>query len=86
MDAADYKIAGTEFAYEVEGEEFLRQLAEARGAILLTAHMGSYDLGAAIFARRFARAIPHGHEVPEADEADRATSRTARSSNPEPAQ
>lgn len=67
VDAADYKIAGTEFAYEVEGEEFLRQLAEARGAILLTAHMGSYDLGAAIFARRFARAI-RMVRVPEADE------------------
>src|SRR4249919_3566976 len=26
-DAADYKLARTEFAYEVEGEEFLDQLA-----------------------------------------------------------
>jgi lauroyl/myristoyl acyltransferase len=67
VDAADDKIAGTEFAYEVEGEEFLRELAEARGAILLTAHMGSYDLGAAIFARRFAREI-RMVRIPEADE------------------
>jgi len=66
-DAADYKIAGTEFAYEVEGEEFLRELATTRGAILLTAHMGSYDLGAAIFARRFAREI-RMVRIPEADE------------------
>ena len=67
VDAADYKIAGTEFAYEVEGEEYLGQLSAARGAILLTAHMGSYDLGAAIFARRFSRAI-HMVRVPERDE------------------
>src|ERR1051325_3722597 len=39
-DAADYKIAGTEFAYEIEGEECLRDLAEERGAILLTDSMG----------------------------------------------
>jgi lauroyl/myristoyl acyltransferase len=67
VDAADHKIAGTEFEYEVEGEEFLRQLAESAGAILLTAHMGSYDLGAAIFTQRFAREI-RMVRMPEADE------------------
>ena len=66
-DAADFKIAGTEFAYEVEGDAFLEELARARGAILLTAHMGSYDLGAAIFARRFQREI-RMVRVPETDE------------------
>ena len=65
-DAADYKLAKTEFAYEVEGEKFLEQLAAAPGAILLTAHMGSYDLGAAVFAERFAREI-RMVRAPEAD-------------------
>ncbi len=68
-DAADYKLAKTEFAYEVEGEEFLEQLAAARGAILLTAHMGSYDLGAAVFAQRFQREI----RMVRAPESDRQT-------------
>jgi lauroyl/myristoyl acyltransferase len=67
VDAADFKIAGTEFVYEVEGEEFLDQLALSPGAILLTAHMGSYDLGAAVFARRFEREI-RMVRVPEAHE------------------
>ena len=66
-DAADYKLAQTEFAYEVEGAEFLDALAAAHGAILLTAHMGSYDLGAAVFARRFRREI-RMVRAPETDE------------------
>ena len=70
-DAADHKLAKTEFAYEVEGEEFLEQLAAARGAILLTAHMGSYDLGAAVFAQRFQREI----RMVRAPEADAQTAR-----------
>jgi lauroyl/myristoyl acyltransferase len=68
-DGADYKLAHTEFAYEVEGEEFLEQLATAHGAILLTAHMGSYDLGAAVFAQRFQREI----RMVRAPESDRQT-------------
>ena len=56
-DAASFKIAGTEFVYEVEADEVLQKLAAARGAILLTAHMGNYDLGAALFARRYEREI-----------------------------
>jgi len=66
-DAADHKLAQTEFAYAVEGPDFLDQLAAARGAILLTAHMGNYDLGAAIFAQRFRREI-HMVRAPETDE------------------
>jgi predicted LPLAT superfamily acyltransferase len=65
-DAADHKLAKTEFAYEVEGGEFLDQLASAHGAILLTAHMGNYDLGAAVFAQRFRRDI-RMVRAPEAD-------------------
>jgi lauroyl/myristoyl acyltransferase len=56
-DAADHKLAQTEFAYQVEGAEFLAELGAADGAILLTAHMGNYDLGAAVFANRFQREI-----------------------------
>ncbi|HEY2801685.1 MAG TPA: lysophospholipid acyltransferase family protein [Chthoniobacterales bacterium] len=67
-DAADHKLARTEFAYEVEGEEFLDQLAAARGAILLTAHMGNYDLGAALFAQRYQREL-HVVRAPEEDPA-----------------
>jgi phosphatidylinositol dimannoside acyltransferase len=65
-DAADHKLSQTEFAYEVEGGEFLDQLASAHGAILLTAHMGNYDLGAAVFAQRFRRDI-RMVRAPEAD-------------------
>jgi lauroyl/myristoyl acyltransferase len=65
-DATDHKLARAEFAYEVEGKEFLEQLAAARGAVLLTAHMGSYDLGAAVFAERFQRQI-RMVRAPEAD-------------------
>ncbi|HEX3817620.1 MAG TPA: lysophospholipid acyltransferase family protein, partial [Chthoniobacterales bacterium] len=67
-DAADHKLAQTEFIYAVEGEEFLEQLAAARGAIVLTAHMGNYDLGAALFAQRYQREL-HMVRAPEEDEA-----------------
>ncbi|HEY5035535.1 MAG TPA: lysophospholipid acyltransferase family protein [Chthoniobacterales bacterium] len=65
-DAADHKLVHTEFVYELEGEEFLEQLAAARGAIVLTAHMGNYDLGAALFARRYRREL-HMVRAPEED-------------------
>ncbi len=66
-DAADHKLSQTEFAYEVEGAEFFEQLAAAHGAVLLTAHMGNYDLGAAVFAQRFQREI-RMVRAPESDE------------------
>ena len=56
-EAATYKMSRAEFTYEIEGREHLEQLAAARGAIVLTAHMGSYDLGAALFAQKFNREI-----------------------------
>ena len=56
-EAATYNLFRTEFIYEIEGREQLEQLAATRGAIVLTAHMGSYDLGAALFARKFNREI-----------------------------
>src|SRR5205085_10523186 len=36
---------------------FLDQLAAARSGIVLTAHMGNYDLGAGLFAEKFHRRI-----------------------------
>ena len=65
-DAADFKLNRNEFAYSIEGAEFLDRLAVAQGAVLLTAHMGNYDLGAAIFAHRFLREI-RMVRAPEAD-------------------
>ena len=68
-DGAKYKLTKCEFRYEIEGAEFLDQLAAAPGAIVLTAHMGNYDLGAAIFARKFEREI----RMVRAPEPDRET-------------
>ncbi|MFL6595795.1 MAG: hypothetical protein ACJ8HQ_10175, partial [Chthoniobacterales bacterium] len=56
-DGANYRVNQAEFDYEIEGADFLEQLARADGAILLTAHMGNYDLGAALFAQKFNREI-----------------------------
>jgi lauroyl/myristoyl acyltransferase len=56
-EAAIHRILRTEFSYELIGAEWLEELGAARGAIVLTAHMGSYDLGAALFAEKFRREI-----------------------------
>jgi lauroyl/myristoyl acyltransferase len=56
-DAAIHRLLRSEFNYELDGENFLRDLAASKGAIVLTAHMGNYDLGAAIFAEKFQREI-----------------------------
>lgn len=56
-EAAIHKLIKEEFSYEINGTEWLEQLGAARGAIVLTAHMGSYDLGAALFAEKFQREI-----------------------------
>ena len=56
-ETAIYRINKEEFAYEIIGAEWLEQLGAARGAIVLTAHMGNYDLGAALFADKFHREI-----------------------------
>ncbi len=56
-DAANFKLTKVEFAYEIIGAEYLDRLGAARGAIVLTAHMGNYDLGAALFAQKFNRQI-----------------------------
>lgn len=56
-DAATYRLRRVHLTYEFEGSEFLDQLAAAHGAIVLTAHMGNYDLGAALFAHTFQRTL-----------------------------
>ena len=66
-EAAIHKLTREEFSYEIIGAEWLEQLGAAPGAIVLTAHMGSYDLGAALFAEKFRREI----RVVRAPEPDR---------------
>src|SRR5204862_3331896 len=56
-EAAIHRLIKEEFTYEIIGAEWLEQLGAAPGAIVLTAHMGSYDLGAALFAEKFRREI-----------------------------
>ena len=68
-EAAIHKINKEEFSYEIIGGEWLEQLGAAPGAIVLTAHMGSYDLGAALFAEKFHREI----RMVRAPEPDRQT-------------
>lgn len=65
-EAANYKLLKQRFFYEVKGADFLDGLAAGKGAIILTAHMGNYDLGAALFAERFEREI-HMVRAPEPD-------------------
>jgi lauroyl/myristoyl acyltransferase len=56
-EAAISKLTKEEFAYEIIGGKWLEQLGAAPSAIVLTAHMGNYDLGAALFAEKFNREI-----------------------------
>jgi lauroyl/myristoyl acyltransferase len=57
-DAASYRLSKARFRYEVEGARFMEQLTASKGGgIVLTAHMGNYDLGAALFAERFHRRV-----------------------------
>jgi lauroyl/myristoyl acyltransferase len=56
-DAALYRLLKPRFDYELDGEKVLQELASAQGAIVLTAHMGNYDLGASLFAEKFKRQI-----------------------------
>src|SRR3954470_9650021 len=56
-EAAIHRILREEFSYEVDGPEWLEELRAGPGAIVLTAHMGNYDLGAALFAEKVHREI-----------------------------
>jgi len=58
VDAASYRLSKARFRYEVEGARFMEQLTASKGGgIVLTAHMGNYNLGAGLFAERFHRGI-----------------------------
>jgi phosphatidylinositol dimannoside acyltransferase len=65
-DSATYRLLKPRFRYELEGARFLEQLAGGKGGIVLTAHMGNYDLGAALFTERFHRRMKMVR-APEAD-------------------
>jgi lauroyl/myristoyl acyltransferase len=56
-EAAIHKLHKEPFTYQIVGNEWLEKLGAARGAVVLTAHIGSYDLGAALFAEKFNREI-----------------------------
>jgi lauroyl/myristoyl acyltransferase len=56
-EAAIHRLIHEQFTYEIVGAKWLDELGAAPGAIVLTAHMGSYDLGAALFAEKFHREI-----------------------------
>lgn len=56
-DSAVYRLLKEPFRYELEGGEFLDQLARGAGAIVITAHMGNYDLGSAVFVEKLHREI-----------------------------
>jgi phosphatidylinositol dimannoside acyltransferase len=66
-DAAVYRLLKAPFDYELEGQEFLDQLATAASGIVLTAHMGNYDLGAAVFVEKLHRQL-RIIRAPEPDE------------------
>lgn len=66
-EASNYKLTKADYTYEIIGADLLAQLAAAKGAIVLTAHMGNYDLGAALFAQKFKREI-RMVRAPEPDE------------------
>lgn len=56
-EAAVYRLRKPRFNYELEGEIYLQQVAAAKHGIVLTAHLGNYDLGAALFAEKFNRQL-----------------------------
>lgn len=70
-EASNYKLTKADYIYDFKGAQYLEQLGAARGAIVLTAHMGSYDLGAALFASKFHREI----QMVRAPEPDRMSAR-----------
>jgi lauroyl/myristoyl acyltransferase len=57
-DSAQFLERQIGFDWEFEGYEHLKSISQSSvGGIVLTAHMGNYDLGSYIFARRLNRTI-----------------------------
>lgn len=66
-DSAVHRLLKKPFSYALSGENFLNELGAAKRGMMLTAHMGSYDLGAGLFVERFHREI-RMVRAPEPDE------------------
>lgn len=65
VDAAHVRSKHSVIDWEIEGMQHLNQLSEIpSGVIILTAHMGNYDLAAPLFASRLRRQI-HLVRAPE---------------------
>src|ERR1700736_428978 len=62
-----YKLTKAPFSSELNGADVFDTLLAAKGGIILTAHMGSYYLGAALFAEQFHREM-RMVRAPESDE------------------
>lgn len=66
-DSAVYRLLRKPISSTLSGENFLNELGAAKRGMMLTAHMGSYDLGAGLFVERFHREI-RMVRAPELDE------------------
>ena len=65
VDAERARDGAQGFHWEIEGAELFDEVADLdSGALLLTAHMGNYDVAAAAFADRFGRKV-HAVRAPE---------------------
>lgn len=65
VDALRCETQSGDVDWVIDGLDSFRQLAEAdTGCIVLTAHMGNYDLAAPVFSDRFQRTI-HAVRAPE---------------------
>ncbi len=61
--------------WEIEGDEYFRNLTSTeRGAVVLTAHMGNYDVAAPMFASQFGEKL-NAVRAPERDPARQQTMR-----------
>ena len=66
-DAGRVRAGDRDLAWEIEGAENFRELAQMDGgAILLTAHMGNYDIAGPTFAAKFNRKL-NSVRAPERD-------------------
>ena len=66
-DFAHVRLGEDVIDWEIAGQQHLDPLADVKtGAIILTAHMGNYDVAAPLFARRLKRRI-HTVRTPDRD-------------------
>lgn len=76
-DTMHFSLHGASFDWHLEGLENFERLQHEERAIVLTAHMGNYDLGSYLFAKRIAKRIVIVRAA-EPDEASDRDSRTHR--------